>query len=206
LFNIKNIKKTMKKMWLVAAIVCVALMVSCGGKKNEKKDAKGGVEAKAKEFVNKMYAAEKAGDEAAAAKLQAELEAYAMTLSEADLEAFEAAINKAVESIESSSECVAQAKTPDSACCVETDNASGATTTTANTATNTYTDEEIVAKATEMAKNMFAAANANDTAAADKIEEEFGAWINTLSEADQQVAINALQAAMADAISEFKLQ
>ena len=31
----------MKKMWLIAAIVCAALMVSCGGeKKNEKKDAK----------------------------------------------------------------------------------------------------------------------------------------------------------------------
>lgn len=186
LFNIKNIKKTMKKMWVVAAIVCAALMVSCGGKKNEKKDAKGGVEAKAKEFVNKMYAAEKAGDEAAAAKLQAELEAYATTLSEADLEAFEAAIMNAVEAVEAK-EAKEVAQGEEDAPVIEVESAPVAA------------NPEVTAKANEFADKYIAAIKANDMAAIEKLDTEAQAWLMNLSEADQALAAEVVSAAMAAA-------
>ena len=106
-------------MWLMAAVVCAALMVSCGGgdkksdnkkteeKKEQQKDsqqvdskqgetlqveqvetaahvATSSVEAKAKEFANKVIAAAMAQDEAAFNKVDAEAEAWFNSLSEAD--------------------------------------------------------------------------------------------------------------------------
>ena len=162
----------MKKMWIVAAIVCAALMVSCGG---EKKGSAESVEDKAKVLYQAIEDAKTDADADAAWKAWGE---FLDTLSDEDVDK----ALKAAESIEPSSECVAQAKTLDSACCVEIDNASGATTTTANKATNTYTDEEVVAKATELSNRMIDAIKANDMELGQKIMAEGDAYMATLSE------------------------
>ena len=82
-------------MWIIAAVACAALMVSCGGeKKNDKKDAPANdkeqvavdVVAKAKEYVAKVTEAYEAGDEAKAAKIEKEADAWLEGLSEADQE------------------------------------------------------------------------------------------------------------------------
>ena len=67
-------------MWMIAAVACAALMISCGG---EKKDAVD-VVAKAKEYDAKIEAAYKAGDEATANKISEEAAAWLKGLSEAD--------------------------------------------------------------------------------------------------------------------------
>ena len=163
----------MKKMWIVAAIVCAALMVSCGG---EKKGSAESVEDKAKVLYQAIEDAKTDAEAEAAWKAWGE---FLDTLSDEDVDK----ALKAAESIEPSSECVAQAKTPDSACCVETDNVSGATTTTANTATNTYTDEEVVAKSTELTNRIIAAIEAGNMELVEKISAEGDAYIATLSDA-----------------------
>ena len=70
----------MKKMWMIAAVACAALMISCGG---DKKGA-GDVVAKAKEYNAKIEAAYKAGDTATAEKIAGEAEDWLKGLSEAD--------------------------------------------------------------------------------------------------------------------------
>ena len=68
-------------MWIIAAVACAALMVSCGG---EKKGAD--VVAKAKDYEAKVTAAYEAGDYEKAEKIQKEAAAWFEGLSEADQE------------------------------------------------------------------------------------------------------------------------
>ena len=88
----------MKKMWIIAVIVCSALVISCGDK-NKNSENKGGeqsdavfskmtftdpVEIKTAELANRLVAALKAGDEALAYQISAEAAAYEKTLSDLD--------------------------------------------------------------------------------------------------------------------------
>ena len=106
----------MKKMWMVAAVVCAALMVSCGGekkaeKKGEDKAASGAktevvkcacdahsvanpVVAKATETANQLVAAINAGNMSLAEKIAKEADVYFESLSEADQAIFEQTVNK----------------------------------------------------------------------------------------------------------------
>lgn len=96
----------MKRMWLIAAIVCAALMVSCGGeKKNEEKDAPTSesvapveaidvesapvaanpeVVAMAKELANNYVAAIKANDKVAETLIEEQIFDYYISLRGAD--------------------------------------------------------------------------------------------------------------------------
>lgn len=69
----------MKKMWIIAAVACAALMVSCGGE-----EKKTDVVAKAKEYVAKAEAAMKEGDYEKVQKLNKESEDWYNSLSKAD--------------------------------------------------------------------------------------------------------------------------
>ena len=71
----------MKKMWIIAAVACAALMVSCGGEKKSEN-----VEAKATVYAIQLMEAIKSGDEAKVEKLRKEAGAWINTLSESDQE------------------------------------------------------------------------------------------------------------------------
>lgn len=60
----------MKKIWMIAAIACAALMVSCGS----------AVEKKAEDVVKRSAAASARGDYAEVARIAAEEQAYFSTL------------------------------------------------------------------------------------------------------------------------------
>ena len=64
----------MKKMWIIAAVACAALMVSCGSDPV----------AKAKEYEAQIKEAEAAGDHAKAEKILKEALEWEKSLSEAD--------------------------------------------------------------------------------------------------------------------------
>ena len=76
----------MKKMWIIAAVACAALMVSCGGEKETD------VVAKAKEYNAKIEAAYEAGDEAKAAKIADEAQKWLKSLPKADQEKIKKAL------------------------------------------------------------------------------------------------------------------
>ena len=79
----------MKKMWIIAAVACAALMVSCGGEKKSEN-----VEAKATVYAIQLIEAIKSGDEAKVEKLRKEAGAWINTLSEADQEKADAVGDK----------------------------------------------------------------------------------------------------------------
>ena len=71
----------MKKIFMIAVVMCAALMVACGGEKKSNS-----VEAEATNRALKTIEALKSGDQAAYEKLCKENEAWSNTLSEADQE------------------------------------------------------------------------------------------------------------------------
>ena len=91
----------MKKMWMIAAVACAALMISCGGeKKDEKKAEAAGAataavvtpEAKAAEMVAKL---QKASSESEAEAIAAPYESYYNSLSAADKAKFDNVLKQA---------------------------------------------------------------------------------------------------------------
>ena len=74
----------MKKMWIIAAVACAALMVSCGGEKKGNGKEQVDVVAKAKEYKAEGEAILRAGDPDAAEAWLAEVEAWIKTLSKED--------------------------------------------------------------------------------------------------------------------------
>ena len=74
----------MKKMWMIAAVACAALMVSCGG--GEKKAS---VEATAMAYVVQLNAAAVAQDEAKFKQLFDEGNNYGKSLSKEELKKFQ---------------------------------------------------------------------------------------------------------------------
>ena len=91
-------------MWMIAAVACAALMISCGGeKKDEKKAEAAGAataataavvtpEAKAAEMVAKL---QNASSEAEAASIAAPYESYYKSLSDADKAKFDKVLEQA---------------------------------------------------------------------------------------------------------------
>ena len=79
----------MKKIWMIAVVMCAALMVACGGGKNSNS-----VEAEATKRALLLVEAIKSGDQATCEKLRKENKAWLNTLSEADQEKAEAAAEK----------------------------------------------------------------------------------------------------------------
>ena len=67
-------------MWIIAAVACAALMVSCGGEKKGSED----VVAKAKDYVAKIEAAQEKGEYEKAMQLAEEFNKWGESLSEAD--------------------------------------------------------------------------------------------------------------------------
>lgn len=78
----------MKKMWMIAAVACAALMISCGG------DKKASVEDKGKSLISQLNAAAAAKDEAKFKSLVNEVNGWAEGLSEADCEKFDKLYNE----------------------------------------------------------------------------------------------------------------
>ena len=74
----------MKKMWMIAAVACAALMVSCGG--GEKKAS---VEETAKAYMEKLNAAAVAQDEDKFKQLFDEVNNYGKGLSKEELKKFD---------------------------------------------------------------------------------------------------------------------
>ena len=179
----------MKKMWMVAAIVCAALMVSCGGeKKAEKKDAVAAdpvvavaadpvvavaadpVVAKAQEMAAKM---KNVTSDAEARAVAAPYHSYYDSLSEANQEKFDKAYEAALEAPE------AEVAEPVAA-------TSGATTVAEPV--EAEVSPAVKAKATEYANKMVAAIKAGDMEKAEKIDAEANAWFEKLSEVEQMQA------------------
>ena len=171
----------MKKMWMVAAIVCAALMVSCGGeKKAEKKDAVAAdpvvavaadpVVAKAQEMAAKM---KNVTSDAEARAVAAPYHSYYDSLSEANQEKFDKAYEAALEAPE------AEVAEPVAA-------TSGATTVAEPV--EAEVSPAVKAKATEYANKMVAAIKAVDLEKAEKIDAEANAWFEKLSEVEQMQA------------------
>ena len=200
----------MKKMWMVAAVVCAALMVSCGGekkaeKKGEDKAASGAntevvkcacdahsvanpVVAKATELTNKVIEAMKSGDEALIEKIGAEGDAYLESLSEADQVAFMHTLNKIAAAAGMTDENVPVETTEPVAA------TSGATTVAEPVAANPI----VVAKATELANKMVDAIKSGNESLAEKVSVEAEKYFESLSEADQVVfeqTVNKIAAA-----------
>ena len=82
----------MKKMWMIAAVACAALMISCGGEKKATD-----VKAKAVELANSLVEAVKSGDQAKIDAVNNAGEEYVKSLSEADKKAFEEAAKPILE-------------------------------------------------------------------------------------------------------------
>lgn len=82
----------MKKMWMIAAVACAALMISCGGEKKSEN-----VEAKATAYATQMAEAMKSGDQAKIEKLGKEMNAWGKTLSKDELKVAEAAADKVMQ-------------------------------------------------------------------------------------------------------------
>ena len=158
----------MKKMWMVAAIVCAALMVSCGGEK--KVDP---VVAKAQEMAAKM---KNVTSEAEAIAVTAPYLKYYDSLSEADQEKFDKAVEAALKVAEAPETEVAE---PVAA-------TSGATTVAEPV--EAEVSPAVKAKATEYANQMVAAIKAGDMEKAEKIDAEANAWFEKLSEVEQMQA------------------
>lgn len=200
----------MKKMWMVAAVVCAALMVSCGGekkaeKKGEDKAASGAntevvqcacdahsvanpVVAKATELTNKMIEAKKSGNEALTEKIRAEGIGYYDSLSEADQAIFD----------ETSNAIAAAAGMMDETVPVETTEPVAATSGATTVAEPVAANPTVVAKATETANQLVAAINAGNMSLAEKIAKEADVYFESLSEADQAIfeqTVNKIAAA-----------
>jgi hypothetical protein len=189
----------MKKMWMVAAVVCAALMVSCGGekkaeKKGEDKAASGAktevvkcacdahsvanpVVAKATELTNKMIEAKKSGNEALIEKIGAEGIGYYDSLSEADQAIFD----------ETSNAIAAAAGMMDETVPVETTEPVAATSGATTVAEPVAANPTVVAKATELANKMVDAIKSGNEVLIEKIGAEAEAYLESLSEADQAI-------------------
>ena len=77
----------MKKMWIIAAVACAALMVSCGGEKKGEKKAEDPIVVTAKEYKEKIEAAQKPGGSyRQLVSLNREFTAWFESLSDADQE------------------------------------------------------------------------------------------------------------------------
>ena len=83
----------MKRVWIIAIVVCTALMVSCGGEKKGSDKSEpvyatmtftDPVEIKTAELANRLVAALKAGNEELAYQIADEAKVYGETLSEID--------------------------------------------------------------------------------------------------------------------------
>ena len=184
----------MKKMWMVAAIVCAALMVSCGGEKKAEKKAEAApaveavvpasgqavevdpVVAKAQEVAAKLKTAT---SEAEAMSITAPYMNYYDSLSEADQQKFDNAVEAALNGAEAEAAPV-EAVEPVAA-------TSGATVTEPVVTEPVATNSAVAAKATEIANKMVAAMKSGDEALVEKIAAEGDAYLETLSEADQAV-------------------
>ena len=73
----------MKKMWMIAAVACAALMISCGGEK------KASVEETAKAYMEKLNAAAVAQDEDKFKQLFDEVNNYGKSLSKEEMKKFD---------------------------------------------------------------------------------------------------------------------
>ena len=195
----------MKKMWMVAAIVCAALMVSCGGEKKAEKKAEAApaveavvpasgqaveavvpasgqavevdpVVAKAQEVAAKLKTAT---SEAEAMSITAPYMNYYDSLSEADQQKFDNAVEAALNGAEAEAAPV-EAVEPVAA-------TSGATVTEPVVTEPVATNSAVAAQATEIANKMVAAMKSGDEALVEKIAAEGDAYLETLSEADQAV-------------------
>ena len=152
---------------MVAAIVCAALMVSCGGeKKGEKKADAANIVAKAQEMAAKM---KNVTSDAEARAVAAPYHSYYDSLSEADQEKFDKAYEAAM-----------NAEEPEVAA------TSGATTVAEPV--EAEVSPAVKAKATEYANKMVAAIKAGDLEKAEKIDAEANAWFEKLSEVEQMQA------------------
>ena len=176
-------------MWMVAAIVCAALMVSCGGEKKAEKKAEAApaveavvpasgqavevdpVVAKAQEMAAKLKTAT---SETEARSIAAPYMNYYDSLSEADQQKFDNAVEAALNGAEAEAAPVEA---------VEPVAATSGATVTEPVATNSA----VAAKATEIANKMVAAMKSGDEALVEKIAAEGDAYLETLSEADQAV-------------------
>ena len=159
---------------MVAAIVCAALMVSCGGeKKGEKKAGAANIVAKAQEMAAKM---KNVTSDAEARAVAAPYHSYYDSLSEADQEKFDKAYEAALEAAEAPEAEVAE---PVAA-------TSGATTVAEPV--EAEVSPAVKAKATEYANQMVAAIKAGDMEKAEKIDAEANAWFEKLSEVEQMQA------------------
>ena len=183
-------------MWMVAAIVCAALMVSCGGEKkaDEKKAAADTVVAKVQEVVvadpvvakaQEMVAKMKdATSESEAMAVVAPYESYYNSLSKADQAKFDEAVDAAL-------------KAAEAAAATEVAATSGATAV--EEPVKAEVSPAIKAKATELANKMVAAIKSGDMEKAEKLSEEADAWFEKLSEAEQMQASQIAASIMSSA-------
>ena len=179
---------------MVAAIVCAALMVSCGGEK--KADP---VVAKAQEMAAKM---KNVTSEAEAMAVAAPYLKYYDSLSEADQEKFDKAVEAALKVAEAPEAEVAEpvAATSGATTVAEPVQAIEVAEPVAEPVQAVEVAEPVAepveaevspavkAKATEYANKMVAAIKAGDMEKAEKIDAEANAWFEKLSEVEQMQA------------------
>ena len=166
----------MKKMWVVAAIACAALMVSCGGEQKAD-DETVDVDEKLPTLVKAVPIEEKvigfyqeflaAGeDEAKGNAIVERVDAYYQTLSEEDKVKFDEAWIAVLK------EVAIQEVVPENA------------------------NPVVVAKAIEFADKMVVALATENEALVAKIEAEYESYLDTISAADQELCADVANAVL----------